>query len=94
MSSTPSPRISHLDKKEALILWGAIDPRATDEIALNDWWTNEHLPERLHLPGFHRARLYRALESSKGAGEYLAWYEASDIRDLASKEYLEALTYR
>ncbi|KAK5191776.1 hypothetical protein LTR92_008357 [Exophiala xenobiotica] len=31
---------------------------AVDETALNAWWTNEHLPERLAIPGFHRTRRY------------------------------------
>ncbi|KAF2823004.1 hypothetical protein CC86DRAFT_74888 [Ophiobolus disseminans] len=70
-----------------LVLWGGIDRKITDEDALNDWWTGEHLPERLRLPGFQRARRYRAL----GSAEYLAWYEVTHVRDLKSKEYLEAL---
>lgn len=47
---------------EDLILWGCIDSATTDEDALNHWWTYEHLPERLRLPGVQRARRYHALD--------------------------------
>ncbi|KAF2240504.1 hypothetical protein BU26DRAFT_572689 [Trematosphaeria pertusa] len=63
----PQPSHAHEASRKllgsaALILWGAISPSSrTDEAALNDWWTNEHLPERLRLPGFRRARRYRGL---------------------------------
>jgi len=85
--SSISPSGTSSNDAGLLILWGAIDPDTTDDDALNDWWTKEHLPERLRLPGFQRARRYRALESP----EYLAWYEVSNVRDMASQEYLEAL---
>ncbi|KAH7091570.1 hypothetical protein FB567DRAFT_518980 [Paraphoma chrysanthemicola] len=80
------------DTNDMLILWGEVDPNTTDENALNDWWTNEHLPERLRLPGFVRARRYYSL-GSHGKREYLAWYEVNDIQDLSSEEYLYALNH-
>ncbi|KAL2423828.1 hypothetical protein ABEF94_008553 [Exophiala dermatitidis] len=46
----------------SLIIWGSIKKKTTttsttvDEEALNAWWTNEHLPERLAIPGFLRTR--------------------------------------
>ncbi|KAH7081229.1 hypothetical protein BKA63DRAFT_204434 [Paraphoma chrysanthemicola] len=80
------------DTNDMLILWGEVDPDATDESALNDWWTNEHLPERLRLPGFVRARRYCSL-GSHGKREYLAWYEVTDVQDLASEDYLYALNH-
>lgn len=76
-----------------LILWGSIDRASVDEDALNDWWTNEHLPERLQLPGFQLARRYRALDPKNGQNEYLALYEVWNVRDLASPEYLHALNH-
>ena len=76
-----------------LILWASIDPTAVDEGALNDWWTHEHLPERLSLPGFQRARRYRALQRQNGQNEYLALYQASSLQHLASTEYLHALNH-
>ncbi|KAF1830379.1 hypothetical protein BDW02DRAFT_507694 [Decorospora gaudefroyi] len=91
MASTPSSQPSHLTNNGVLILWGCVDPNTVDEEALNDWWTNEHLPERIRLPGFRQAHRYRALERKHGKNEYLALYEASDTEDLASEEYLHAL---
>ena len=79
------------DTTGSLVLWGEIDPTKTDEDALNDWWTNEHLPERLALPGFRRARRYRTHHSENGRRNYLAWYEVSSIEDVASPEYMSAL---
>ncbi|RAR10730.1 hypothetical protein DDE82_001121 [Stemphylium lycopersici] len=76
-----------------LILWGSVDPEAVDEGDLNDWWTNEHLPERLGLPGFQRARRYRARDAKHSQNEYLALYDVSDVRDLVSAEYLYALNH-
>ncbi|KAF2114261.1 hypothetical protein BDV96DRAFT_112805 [Lophiotrema nucula] len=73
-----------------LLVWGASDPRTTDETALNDWWTNEHLPERLALPGFSRARRYFS-KTQDGGSKYLALYEAEHLRDLRSEAYLAAL---
>lgn len=82
-----SSQSCEIEKEGMLLVWGAIDRDATGENALNDWWTNEHLPERLRLPGFQHAHRYRALESAN----YLARYEVSDVRNLVSKEYMEAL---
>ena len=76
-----------------LILWGSVDSATVDEDALNDWWTNEHLPERLRLPGFQLARRYRALEPKNGQNEYLALYEVWNVQDLATPEYLHALNH-
>ncbi|KAI2486573.1 hypothetical protein Ptr902_00706 [Pyrenophora tritici-repentis] len=76
-----------------LILWGSVDPALVDEEALNDWWTNEHLPERLRLPGFQLARRYRGFEPKHGQHEYLALYEVSSVQDLASTEYMHALNH-
>ncbi|KAF2183495.1 hypothetical protein K469DRAFT_710674 [Zopfia rhizophila CBS 207.26] len=74
-----------------LILWGNIDTLQTNEDALNDWWTNEHLRERLSLPGFNRARRYYNPNSQDCARQYLALYEVSTLDDLASPQYMSAL---
>ena len=87
-STIPTP-----SREGQLILWGSIDPAWVDEDALNDWWTNEHLPERVRLPGFQLARRYRALEHKEGLNEYLALYQVSNVRDLISAEYLHALNH-
>ncbi|KAF1848764.1 uncharacterized protein K460DRAFT_384784 [Cucurbitaria berberidis CBS 394.84] len=91
MSSALTPPPSRLQGQGLLVLWGRIDSAVTDEDALNDWWTNEHLPERLRLPGFQRARRYHSLDIKDGKKEYLAMYETAHAQDLASPEYLSAL---
>ncbi|KAK7902642.1 hypothetical protein LTR67_002288 [Exophiala xenobiotica] len=69
--SSASP--SFLHGTAMLVIWGSVDHPSTtntdtntdtntttavDETALNAWWTNEHLPERLAILGFHRTRRY------------------------------------
>lgn len=88
-----SPSVSSRTTNGILILWGTIDPTTVDSDALNDWWTNEHLPERVCLPGFQRARRYRSQNPSDGLDNYLALYETSRVQDLASTEYLFALNH-
>lgn len=92
----------------ALIIWGSqSNLPVTDERALNDWWTNEHLPERLAIPGFHRTRRY--YYSSKDdstdtpsttsnpeprsgtTSHYLVLYEVASLSTLTSPEYMHAL---
>lgn len=77
-----------------LLIHGAIDPSTTDESDLNDWWTNEHLPERLHLPGFQHARRYKRIPLTNEAlekPEYLALYSVSNLSNLTSDAYLKKL---
>jgi len=74
-----------------LVLWGSIDIGAVNEAELNDWWTYEHLPERLCLPGFIRARRYHGELDGDRNRAYLALYEASRLHDLSSEQYLAAL---
>jgi hypothetical protein len=81
--------------KAFLLVSGDVDGENTrDEVALNDWWTNEHLAERLRLPGFHRARRYynRSYhDDGNRSTRYLALYDVASIHDLASPEYIHAL---
>jgi len=76
-----------------LIIWGSVSPEV-DEPALNDWWTNEHLPERLALPGFLRCRRFLMPATSPTASpesKYLVWYEVDDPKALVSPQYMEKL---
>jgi hypothetical protein len=82
-----------------LILWGSIERKSTDEEDLNDWWTNEHLPERLSIPGFKHARRYYSPGDSPSSSsltsstisKYLTWYEVSSLGTLTSDAYMAAL---
>lgn len=75
----------------ALVIWGDVKSGDIEEAALNDWWTNEHLPERLSLPGFLRARRYSFRDDSADRSYYLTLYETADLAALTSPEYMEKL---
>lgn len=74
-----------------LIIWGGLDRGKTneDEEELNDWWSNEHLPERLAIDGFLRTRRFHAIKN--GLSQYLVWYEVASLITLTSPEYMAAL---
>lgn len=75
----------------ALALWGGIDPTREDEF--NDWYTHEHIPERIAIPGFLRARRYVAdHEDPRLAGwRYFTLYEVNTSEVLHSDAYIAAL---
>jgi hypothetical protein len=56
-----------------------------DEAEFNQWYFEEHVPERLSCPGFISARRFRAIE---GAPLYLAIYELEGPEALQTPEYL------
>lgn len=66
-----------------LLVMADIDPAIEDDF--NRWYEQEHLPERMAIPGFLRARRYTAIE---GAPKYLALY------DLEPPEALNSAAYR
>jgi len=92
---------SYLSGAGLLVLWGQVDITKVHEEELNDWWTNEHLPERLHIPGFLRARRYIAACSSSSFPSsngipithrnYLTVYEVSTLDVLTSSGYTVSL---
>ncbi|ACA15849.1 conserved hypothetical protein [Methylobacterium sp. 4-46] len=92
MPSDPAPPLPPgLLGEAALALWGGIDPAREDEF--NDWYTHEHLPERVAIPGFLRARRYvEALRDPRLAGwRYFTLYEVEAAGTLRSPAYLRAL---
>jgi hypothetical protein len=66
-----------------LLMMTDIDP--ADETDFNRWYEEEHLAERMAVPGFINARRFTALE---GGPKYLALY------DLESPEVLRSAAYR
>jgi hypothetical protein len=66
------------------------EPPAHMEEEFNAWYDEEHLPERLGIPGFRSARRWVA-ECAPGEGKYLATYELDSAAVLASPAYLERL---
>ncbi|KAH0840432.1 hypothetical protein AYO21_03068 [Fonsecaea monophora] len=105
-SSSAAPSSSLLRGSAVLVIWGRVHGYEDPEVErlLNDWWTYEHLPERLALPGFHRTRRYYYNSSSPvegGRGDqvttasrssnYMVLYEVSSLVALTSPEYMHAL---
>jgi hypothetical protein len=66
-----------------LLFMTDIDPAHEDEF--QRWYEEEHIPERMAIPGFITARRFRAIE---GAPKYLAIY------DLDSPDVLQSAAYR
>ena len=61
------------------------DINAANEADFNRWYEEEHLDERMRIPGFINARRFTALE---GGPKYLALY------DLESPDVLQSAPYR
>jgi hypothetical protein len=66
-----------------LLVMADINPAI--ERDFNQWYEQEHLTERMAIPGFLRARRFTAIE---GSPKYLALY------DLESPEVLSSAAYR
>jgi hypothetical protein len=69
-------------QKGLLLVMADIAPEHEDEF--NRWYDEEHVPERLSIPGFLSARRFRALE---GGPRYLALYELESPDVLQTEAY-------
>jgi hypothetical protein len=67
----------------ALALWLDVAPELDRET--DGWYVDEHLPERVDMGGYLRARRFAALQ---GAPAYLTLFEAATPAALASDGYL------
>ena len=70
----------------ALAMWWDV----TDDVQpeFEDWHTHEHIPERLGIPGFHRASRWRSLGDDGGM---FVLYELANHDVLSSPHYLKRL---
>jgi hypothetical protein len=66
-----------------LALWLDVAPALDRET--DAWYIDEHMPERIDIGGYLRARRYQALQ---GSPAYLTMFEARTPADLASEGYL------
>lgn len=64
------------------------EPPAAMEEEFNAWYDEEHLAERLAIPGFRSATRWVA-DVPPGQGKYLATYELDSVKVLSSPAYLE-----
>ncbi len=63
------------------------EPPAAMEEEFNAWYDDEHMAERLAIPGFRSARRWVA-DVAPGEGRYLATYELDSPGILSSAPYL------
>ncbi len=67
-----------------LVVMMDVDPEHEDEF--NEWYNDEHLPERLEIPGYVSARRFK-LEEGEGVLKYLCIWELEDASPLQSEQY-------
>jgi hypothetical protein len=72
----------------AIIIWNDIAPEGRDEFY--DWHLNEHIPERLAVPGFLNGSRYIAI-SELTKPEFLTLYITRDEAVATSEPYLKRL---
>ncbi|WP_156967027.1 DUF4286 family protein [Paraburkholderia ferrariae] len=59
----------------SFLLMVASNPKAGGDDAYNEWYTNQHIPDVLKVPGFVAARRYQTIDHDKTSQNYLALYE-------------------
>ena len=67
-----------------LVVTMEVDPE--DEAEFNKWYNEQHLPERMEIPGYVSARRFK-LEEGDGALTYLCIWELEDGSPLQSQMY-------
>ena len=74
---------------EAVVaIWNGIAPEARAQFY--DWHTNEHMPERVGIPGFRRGRRYIAADADT-APEFFTLYEVDTMQVLQGSDYADRL---
>ena len=69
-----------------LAIWHDVDAGIGDDY--ERWYSGEHLPERVGVPGFLAGRRYEAVE---GAPRFLTYYEGKNPDIFVSKPYFDRL---
>ena len=69
-----------------LVVTMDVDPE--DEAEFNKWYNEQHLPERMEIPGYVSARRFK-LEEGDGALTYLCIWDLEDGSPLQSQMYKE-----
>lgn len=74
---------------EAVVaIWNGIEPDAREQFY--DWHVNEHMPERVGIPGFRRGRRYIAADAPTQP-EFFTLYEADTMPVLRGSNYADRL---
>lgn len=88
---TPSLDASRREGVDAIMV-AAMDVPPRQESRFNAWYTHEHLPERLRVPGMICAKRYVRSSCGGGAGlTYLTIHEAESLNVFTSPAYLRQL---
>jgi len=70
---------------EAVVaIWNGIEPDTREQFY--DWHVNEHMPERVGIPGFRRGRRYIAADAATRP-EFFTLYEADTMQVLQGSGY-------
>lgn len=72
----------------AVCIWNDITPEKRDEFY--SWHIQEHMPERVGIPGFRRGRRYIAVDTATQP-EYFTLYEVDSYEVLVGQDYLNRL---
>lgn len=73
-----------------LALWNDVTP--TFDAQYNEWHANEHVPERLRVPGMLWGRRFRTLPQTPGP-RYLTLYGLQNLQVLESEAYRRLLSH-
>jgi hypothetical protein len=73
-----------VEQNGLLLVMMGVDP--ANEEDFNRWYEEEHIKERLSIPGFLKGTRYRAVV---GEPKYLALYEVESTNVFSSPEYLK-----
>jgi hypothetical protein len=69
-------------------IWNGIAPEGRDQFY--DWHINEHIPERVGIPGFRRGRRYIAADADTRP-EFFTLYETDTMQVLQGSDYSNRL---
>ena len=68
-----------------MVVMMQVDPE--DEADFNRWYDEEHLRERLEIPGYISARRFKLQEGTDGMLNFLCIWELEDASALSSEMY-------
>ena len=74
------------EPKGVLAIWNDLDPKV--ETDYHEWYWQEHLLERLAIPGFLTARRYEGVGSGP---KYFSFYLTTSVEVLRTPEYLRRI---
>jgi len=74
--------------KALLVVFTEADPQVQGKSS--EWFTRQHIPERMQVPGFLSARRFELVEGS-GAYKYLNIYELTDESVLRGEDYAKSV---